>query len=329
MKREDKIQDRRNFLKTTSLLSLSAATGFAMGPDSVSAAQLPVQRTGGPRLKLSLNAYSFNSLLLANLKDNDAGIDLMELLDFCAKHNFDAIDPTGYYFPGYPEVPTDSYINRFKRRAFQLGLDISGTGIRNNFTEPDKTKRAADVVLIKRWIEVAAKLGAPVIRVFAGAEPEGYARQHVLDWMVDDLGQCAEYGKQYGVIVGVQNHGGFLKTADQTLEVVKRVDSDWFGIVVDTGNFWSADPYDDIARVLPYAVNWQIKDRVNGRGDRMNLKRLVQIIQAGGYRGYLPIETLATKDKPYDPMVVVPEFLSEVRGAIELIAINHPHLDED
>ena len=71
-----------------------------------------------------------------------------DVLDFCAKNNFDAIDPTGYYFPGYPKVPADSYINDFKRRAFKLGLDISGTGVRNNFAHPDKDKRAADVQLV-------------------------------------------------------------------------------------------------------------------------------------------------------------------------------------
>ena len=320
MEHDNNIQVRRDFIKTSTFLSLSVAAGISMRPDSLLAAE-PIQRTGGAKLKLSLNAYSFNPLLRANLQDKNIGLGLMELLDFCAKHNFDAIDPTGYYFPGYPQVPTDTYINTFKRRAFQLGLEISGTGIRNDFSDPDKTKRATDVALVKAWIEVAAKLGAPVIRVFAGAEQDGYRRPDVLDWMVDDLRQCAEHGEQYGVIVGVQNHGHFLKTADQTLEVVKRVDSDWFGVVVDTGNFWTNDPYDDIASVLLYAVNWQIKDQLAMNGEPMNLKRLIQVILAGGYRGYLPIETLPKKDRPYDPKILVPEFLSQVRAAIESASI--------
>ena len=318
MKQENIIQSRRDFLNTTSLLSLSAAAGFVMGSAPAPAAQPSIQRTGGSRLKLSLNAYSFHSLLRANLKDKNTGLDLMELLDFCAKHNFDAIDPTGYYFPGYPKIPTDTYINSFKRRAFQLGLEISGTGVRNNFTNPDKIKRASDIILIKAWIEVAAKLGVPVIRVFAGVEPEGYTRQQVLDWMVDDLRECIEHGKQYGVIVGVQNHGHFLKTADQTLEIIKQIDSDWFGVIVDTGNFWTVSPYNDIAHVLPHAVSWQVKEQLHN-GDQIDLKRLIQIIHAGGYRGYLPIETLARKDKPYDPLVAVPKFLNKVRQAIKTV----------
>jgi sugar phosphate isomerase/epimerase len=314
MKQQNKIQDRRDFIKNTSLLSLCAATGLTFSSDSAAAGPA-IPKTGGSRLKVSLNAYSFDSLLLANLKDKNAGMSLMELLDFCALHNFDAIDSTAYYFPGYPKVPSNACLNDFKRRAFHLGLEISGTGVRNNFAQPDKAKRAADVALVKEWIEAAARLGAPVIRVFAGTESAGYTRQQVLDWMVEDLRQCVEYGKNYGVMVGVQNHGDFLKTADQTIEVVKRVDSEWFGVIVDTGNFQTEDPYQDVARVLPYAVNWQVKEQVR-KGVRMDLKRLIQVIRAGGYRGCLPIETLVEEGKPYDPKILIPEFLNKVREAI-------------
>jgi hypothetical protein len=62
--------------------------------------QIPAKRVGGPRLKTSLNAYSFNKVLSDHLKGSGKGMSLFELLDFCAEQNFDAIDPTGYYFPG-------------------------------------------------------------------------------------------------------------------------------------------------------------------------------------------------------------------------------------
>ena len=106
-----------------------------------------------------MNAYSFSKALTDGLAGRSQGMTLLELLDFCAIHDFDAIDPTGYFFPGYPKVPADEYINKFKRRAFELGIDISGTGVRNNFASPDKASRAADVKHVKEWIEVAAKLG--------------------------------------------------------------------------------------------------------------------------------------------------------------------------
>jgi len=163
----DKQLNRRDFIKSSSLLPLCAATDVGLG-GGLASAQTPIKRLGGPKLKLSLNAFSFSRAL------NREGMTLLDLLEFCAEHDFDALDPTGYFFPGYPEVPSDEYINEFKLRAFHLGLDISGTGVRNNFAEPDNDKRAADVHHVKQWIECAAKMGAPVLRVFAGSQPEGY-----------------------------------------------------------------------------------------------------------------------------------------------------------
>ena len=133
-------------------------------------AQTPIKRAGGARLKTSLNAYSFNKTLTDNIKDGGKGMSLMQLLDYCAEQNFDAIDPTGYYFPGYPKPPADKYLNEFKRRAFQLGLDISGTGVRNNFASPDKERRTADVRLAKEWVAADPRSEAFVFFISAAKE---------------------------------------------------------------------------------------------------------------------------------------------------------------
>jgi sugar phosphate isomerase/epimerase len=214
-------------------------------------------------------------------------------------------------------VPADDYVNALKRRAFKLGLAITGTGVRNNFAQADPEKRAADVRLVKEWIEVAAKLGAPVIRVFAGGAAEGADREVVAAAMAAHLRDCAEHGRRHGVTVGLQNHADFLRTADQVVDMVRRVDSEWFGVIVDTGNFHEGDPYAEMARVLPHAVSFQVKESPLGPDSPvpMDLARLVQVIRAGGYRGYLPIETLEAKGRPYEPRVLVPQFLAAVRLA--------------
>jgi sugar phosphate isomerase/epimerase len=315
-------QNRRDFIARASLLPLGAALGAGLGGAGRSArAQSPINRVGGPSLKTSLNAYSFSRTLNDQLKGRAKGTSLFDLLDFCAELNFDAIDPTGYFFPGYPKVPADRYINDFKRRAFQLGLDFSGTGVRNNFAAPDKQARAADVQHIKEWIECAARLGAPVLRVFAGPPPSGYAWDQVASWMVEELKKCVEHAQKYGVLIGIQNHGDMLKTADDVLKIVKMVDSPWFGVIVDTGYFVSPDPYQDMARVLPHAVNWQIKEKVDGAAghSKTDLKRLVRIIREGRYRGYLPIETLSVRGsgESYDPRARVTQLLAELREALK------------
>ncbi len=295
--------------------------------------QQQIQKKGHSYVKTSLNAYSFAKLLNDYNRTNnkDSGLSMFDLLDFCAKQNFDAVDLTGYFFPGYPAVPSDSFINAVKRKAHILGLDISGTGVRNDFASPDPEKRAADVKHVKEWIDVAVKLGAPVIRVFAGPIPPGYEKKwdSIAVYMTACLKECVEYGKLRGVMVGVQNHGDFLKTADDCIKLMAMVNSDWFGLIVDTGYFISKDPYVDIEKVMPYAVNFQVKESAFGvlSRVRIDLKRLMKIVYNSGYRGYLPIETLADKVKkgepkpaipfrPYDPYKLVPAFFKEVRAAI-------------
>ena len=66
---------------------------------------------------------------------------LADAVDFCATNGVDALDATGYYFPGYPNVPTDNYIYALKRKAFVNGVAISGTGVRNNFAVADEAAR--------------------------------------------------------------------------------------------------------------------------------------------------------------------------------------------
>lgn len=328
--------NRRDFIKSASVLPFLAA-GFGL-PAASAPAYEPVKRTGGASFKISCNAYSFAKLLNDQLRGRGAGISLFDFAEFCAKQDFDGFDATGYYFPGYekdgPGVPTDKYIFDLKRRALDLGLGISGTGVGNNFTVADAAARAKDVQRIKNWAEVAAKLGAPVLRVFADTQmrnqtwetaSNGATRDQVEQWIAADIRECADHAGKFGVIIGVQNHGDFLKTAGDLTGLLKRIDSPWCGAVVDTGYFKAADPYAEMAKAAPFAVNWQIKQSPLGveaeAASPTDLKKLLGIIRASGYRGYLPIETLSARgDAGYDPYKVVPAFLKELRDAITATA---------
>ena len=261
------------------------------------------------RLKTSLNAFSFNDPLLAGKTNLD------ELIDFCVEQQFDALDITAYYFPGYPAVPTDQYIFHLKKKAFLAGLEISGTGVRNDFTDPDPLKRKEGVELIKSWIQVAQKLGAPVIRIFAGNQnPEGYTWKQVTEWMVKDIKECVGHGKEYGIVVAIQNHNDFIRTSEHVTEIMKKVDSDWFGLIMDTGGYRTGDPYKQIEETIKYAVNWQIKEKifVNEIEEDTDLDKLMTIIKQSCYKGYLPIETLGEGD----PAFKVTTFLAKLREAI-------------
>lgn len=307
--------NRRKFIKSAAFLPVGVTLGHGSLRGEPTAAVAPSKA----KIKLSLNAWSYYVPLYKHLNGEEGGMSLFDMLEECARLDFDAVDPTGYFFPGYPEVPEKKYINEFKRRAFQLGLDISGTGIRNDFATPDQAKRQADVALAKRWIEAAAEIGAPVLRVFAGAPPKDHSWEEAAVWMSEALAECAEHGKKYGVMVGVQNHGDMLKSADEVLKVLEMVQSDWLGVIIDTGYFLTADPYKDIARVIPYAVNWQVKELLTDRkGGPIDMTKLVSIIRASNYRGYVPIETLPTpgKEDEYNALARVPELLNKLRRAL-------------
>src|SRR4029079_10158661 len=138
----------------------AAGLGLAAG---TATAQAPIKRVGGTRLKTSLNAFSFNKLLNDHLRGRGKGMILFDLLEYCAEQNFDAIDPTGYFFPGYPNPPSDSYLSEFKRQAHELCRACSGRGAGSALPWLCTGARAKDVQHIKEWVEVAARMAAPVL----------------------------------------------------------------------------------------------------------------------------------------------------------------------
>jgi sugar phosphate isomerase/epimerase len=283
---------------------------FAAGAAALSSlpAGAQVKRQPGTHVRIGLNAYSFNRPLTAGQMKLD------DVIDYCAAQNLDGVDLTGYYFPGYPAVPPDDFLYGLKKRAFLNGVTITGTGVRNDFATADAAKRRADVEMVKAWIEAARKMGASVIRVFTGpALAPGHTFDQTLEWMIPAFRECAEFGRQHGVIVGLQHHNDFLKTAAETIRVVKAVNSDWFHVILDVGSLRQGDPYAEIEKLLPYACTWQIKEQVwyGEKAVAIDLPKLRAIIEKTGYRGFLPIEALGQGDQ----RAIVTAFLGKVRQA--------------
>ncbi len=300
---------RRNFLHNMAALPVFTVVNNRFNPVQGQGSE---KNGSNNRLKLSLNAYSFNKPLL------EGSMDLDGLLEFCAGQGFFAVDITGYYFKGYPEIPPDEYLYQIKRKALSLGIEISGTGVRNDFTYTDKAKREESLTLVSNWIDVAAKLGAPVIRIFAGnQEIKGYTWDQAAEWITRDIITCVEYGKKRGVVVAVQNHDDFIKTADQALKIIQMVNSEWFGLILDTGSFRQGDPYEEIANSVNTAVNWQIKEEIffAQKPQKVDLIRLFTIIKDSSYRGYLPLETLGEGD----PFAKVSAFMKQAKAALDKV----------
>ena len=97
-------EQRRQWLKMCGVLPFA-------GLISPSPSLFEDEVLGTKSLKTSLNAYSFNEPLM------NKTMSLDDLLVFASLHQFDGIDLTGYYFPGYPTVPSDEFIYHIKRKA--------------------------------------------------------------------------------------------------------------------------------------------------------------------------------------------------------------------
>ena len=88
------------------------------------------------------------------------------------------------------------------------------------------------------------------------------------------------------------------------------MNSEWFGVILDVGSLRQGDPYAEIEKLVPYAVSWQLKEKVGyGAKEETTDRRMKAIIDKVGYRGFLPIETLGSGD----PRVKVSTFLAEIR----------------
>lgn len=266
-------------------------------------------------MKLSLAAYSFNRQLVRRGTPEQlakADMRLENFIDYCAKLEIEGCEPTSYYFPR--DVSHD-YLLNVKRQAFTLGLDISGTAIGNDFCLPDGPEREAQLKETREWIDHAAVMGAPVIRIFAGNQRKGDSLDTAIERCVEGINESLRYAATKGVFLALENHGGITATPEQMLRIVRAVDeSPWFGVNFDSGNFQTADPYGDLEKIAPYTVNAQIKVmmRPNGGREPADFGRIVKMLKDAGYRGYVVLEY----EEKEDPFEAIPRHIEALRKAV-------------
>lgn len=297
-------------------LGAAAAGGAAWALGGPAGAAEPIARAHGSRFKLSLAAYSFNRMLPRRgnpASQSKATMRMEDFIDFCAKMRLDGCEPTAYYFR---EEITNEHLMAIKGQAFRLGLDISGTAIGNDFCLPPGPARDAEIAETRAWIEHAAALGAPVIRIFAGKTPPGDSEEAAVARCIEGIDSCLDHAAEKGVFLALENHGGITATPEQMLRIVRGVkDSPWFGVNFDSGNFRTADPYGDLAKIAPYTVNAQIKVSMHpggGPAERADFRRVLDILRDARYRGYIVLEY----EEAADPFEAIPPLLDELRALL-------------
>jgi sugar phosphate isomerase/epimerase len=298
--------DRRTFLQSTAGVCAVTLANTCRPVEAIG----PIARNGEAKFKFSLAAYSYRELLTGK-KGAAPELTLMDFVNDCARFGCDGAELTSYYFP---KVVPPEYLHQLAKHCFRLGLDVTGTAVGNDFGHPPGDERLQQIAKMKQWIDYAAILGAPVIRIFAGHAKKDIPAPQTHSLMVAAIEECCAYAGEKGVHLALENHGGPTSDAAGLLQFVRDVKSPWFGVNLDTGNFHSDDIYGEIEQVAPYALNVQVKvvtigpDKVKKSAD---FARLAKILRGVGYRGYIVLEY----EEAGDPREECPKFLREIKTA--------------
>lgn len=298
---------RRQLLQIASAITASSALPTF--------ARESFQRTGPPRFQVGLAAYSLRKYFAfsrgkSQTPDRDGKpLDMYRFIDYCVSQDLDAAELTSYFFD--PAITDEQFLD-LKRYAFVRGIDISGTAIGNNFTIGAGAKLDAEIEKAKQWIDRAGLLGAPHIRLFAGTGKQLQQDPQRMKEACDAIRVCADYASRRGVFIGIENHGNL--TSDQMLEIMNRVESPWVDINLDTGNFWSEDPYRDLEKCAPFAVNVQVKVNMKKTGGEhypADLQRVAAILKEASYQGYVILEY-----EDANPYQNIPSKLRELKARL-------------
>jgi sugar phosphate isomerase/epimerase len=299
---------RRHFL-STSLAALSATTLPGIEP---------INRPGKSRMQLGVAAYSFRERFqwMRDKEQKPKGDmklwSILDFIDWCADNNVPGAEVTSYFFP--PDVD-EKFLLEVKRHAYLRGVQLAGTAIGNNFALPKGEKLDEQIAYTKKWIDYAALMNAPHIRVFAGPQPKDLSEEQAVANCLEAYQECLNYAAKKGVFLGLENHGGIVAEPDNLINMVKAAKSPWAGINWDSGNFHTEDPYGDLAKIAPYAINVQLKMEMSpkgskkGEGQPADVPRLLKILRDANYQGWFTLEY----EVAADPLGEVPKILEMLR----------------
>jgi len=268
-------------------------------------------------MRVGCTSYSFRKEI------NGGEMRIQDFMKTCQILLLDGVELASYYTRstwdikevlrlGDVNIDYDEF-RTIKRSAVDLGLDIRAVSVGNEFCGLDPDVQRMQVLLVKRWTDIALYLGAPILRVFAGRVPEGQLESEAFVRAVRAFRECADYASAKGVILALENHGGITSTANQVLNFMKAVDSPSFRFLLDTGNF-TVDLYDEMERTLSYVVHVHAKFiRIPEGGDQSDdYHRIVEMLRQSGYAGYLSIEYEGEEPA----IIAVPKIASFLRGLV-------------
>jgi len=254
-------------------------------------------------------------------------LPIEQCIDKAAAMGFDGVEILHIQM----ENESNEYLQNLKRRALIKGLDLCGMSTHQGFVSPDKDKRQKNIDHTIKCIDLAYKLGIPIIRINTGrwgttrsfdelmtnrgVEPvlPGYTEDDGFAWVIDSIEKCLPAAEKCGVILGLENHWGLSRTPEGLLRIVNAIDSPWLQVLLDTGNFLE-DPYEKLQRCAPHTVFMQAKTYYGGgiwyKLD-LDYDRIARIMRRHDFHGYVSLEFEGNEDYK----TAIPKSLAMLRKA--------------
>ncbi len=279
--------DARLTRRTAIKIAGAAAAGVALHPLARTARAAMDDK---PLFKISLAQWSLHRTIRGGKLDN---------LDFAATakkdYGIEAVEYVNGFFKD--KAKKESYIHEMKKRAADasvrsLLIMIDGEG---HLGDPDQAKRMQAIENHYKWVEAAKALGCHSIRVNAAS---GGSYDEQVKLAADGLRRLTEFGAKHELNVIVENHGGLSSNGAWLAAVMKKVAHPRCGTLPDFGNFRISadeqyDRYQGVKEMMPFAKAVSAKSHdfdEHGNEQHTDYQRMVKIVLAAGYRGYIGIE---------------------------------------
>jgi len=287
---------RRKFLKNSAL-----GTGAVLLHPMLKA--VAIQESG---LEISLAEWSYHRALQAGKIDH---------LDFAslAKNKFgiSAVEYVNGFFGGkkknFREAGKSSeYLGEMLKRSNDAGVinHLIMVDDEGSLAGLDEKARLKSVDDHRKWLDAAKFLQCKTVRVNLHGEGNSDDKKKA---SVDSLGRLGDMAAGMNLNVVVENHGSDSSKGIWIASIMKEINKQNVGTLPDFGNFcishpWGTtqdgcddeyDRYKGIEEMLPFAKGVSAKTYdFDGNGEQplIDYKRMLDIVKASGFKGYIGIE---------------------------------------
>jgi sugar phosphate isomerase/epimerase len=232
-----------------------------------------------------------------------------QFLEYASANRYDAVELLDYFWR-----KEKGEVEQARSLADGLGMPIGAYAIGNDFAHADAQARKQAAASVKRGVDNAVRLGAPLVRIFGGSPKPGVDYEHFKSWLLESLGECVEYAGENNINLAMENHGLLSGKSAQVLEIIRAVNSPFFGATADLGNFLlvDEDPLQAVKALAPHVLHVHCKDMmlvepndsgpawtslagkryrgtILGRG-AVGISRALEFLRSANYRGCVSIE---------------------------------------